>query len=195
MSSAEPNPVNLCAVPVKSLLRDYFLQFADANIINWCRTNNRKVITVPPIHRTSANVIASLRNMPAGFVKSDSLWCIPNRTAMLFLESKERPGEMWGFQLQYAASPPAWDEKHLAPLGAQVEEAKQRYSALLTSARLYLQVLSAAHRELHGIALELDKDTVALSVNDLALGIKYKPCLYVKSWILTPEEYDAAMTL
>lgn len=195
MSSAEPNPTNLCAAPVKSLLRDYFLQFTDANVINWCRANKRKVITVPPMHRTTANLIASLRHMPAGFVKPNSLWYIPERTAVLFLEPKDRPGEIWGFQLCYAASPPAWDEEHLKKLGEQMAEGKQRYSALLTSARMYLQTLSAEHPELRNVALELDRDTVTLSVNDPSLGVKFAPCLYVKSWIMTPEEYDAAMAL
>lgn len=195
MSSAEPNPANLCGEPVKRLLRDYFLQFTDANIINWCRTNNRKVITIPPLHRTTANLIASLAKMPKSFIKADSVWSIPERTAMLFLESKKKPGEIWGFQLQYVAKPPVWVPEHLSPLGEQVEDAKQRYSALLTSARMYLQVLAGEHPELRTIGLELDKDTVVLKVNDLALGATYTPCIHVKSWVTSPEEYDAAMAL
>lgn len=195
MSSASPSPINLCGAPVKSMLRDYFLQFADANIINWCRTNNRKVITVPLMHRTTANLISSLRNMPVGFVQTESLWYIPKRTAVLFLECKARPGEIWGFQLCHAPVAPAWDEKHLEPLGDQQPEARKLYGMLLTTARGYLQLLSEKHQELRGIALELDKDTVALSVNDPALGVKYASCVYVKSWIMTPEEFDAAMAL
>lgn len=189
----DANPTSVSETPVKSLLRDYFLQFSDSNIIDWCRIHHKRLAVIPSLHRTAANLISSLMNMPTSFVQPDSLWYIPPGPAILMLECKVRPGEIWGFQLCYDVEAPAWDEDHLKQLGEQEGEGKQRYSALLSSARAYLVSLAQKHPELRGIGLELDKDTLSLSIQDSAVGVKFTPCLYVRSWIMTPEEVDAVL--
>lgn len=185
---------DLAELPIKQILTNYFRQFTQNNVVNWCRIKHVPMIKVPRSHLTTANIISTMRTMPMNFITSNALFYMPNRVKPLVLEKQSVPGEVWGFTLAHhpAGSPkPIWDENALDHFGNQTNQAKETVGVLLVCAKVYLQDLVRTHAELRGLSLELNTEDMVLRLVDSNLPeVGFDEYISVEAHRMTPEEID-----
>ncbi len=176
----------ICEWVVKSLLRDYFLQFSPSVINKWCAMHRLRPLVIPKKHKELGAMYERANLLPG--VKSDSLANLGKPAKKMLIESDK--GEVYGVYLSYTDNSPIWDEALVNSFGASAERLRATVGQLLSVADLYLKVLQQTYQELPDLRFDLEKSTMMWVLHDPVLKLPFLGKIGCRLELLSPEEVD-----
>lgn len=176
----------ICEWVVKSLLRDYFLQFSPAVINKWCAMHRIRPLVIPKKHKELGAMYERAAVLPG--VNPESLANLGTPAKKMLIENGK--GEVYGLYLTYTDNSPIWDEALVNSFGDLAERLRATVGQLLSSADLYLKVLHQTHPELPDLRFDLEKSTMMWVVHDPVLKLPFLGKIGCRLELLSPEEVD-----
>jgi hypothetical protein len=161
--------LRLAEMPLKKMLKDYFIQFLPDNLLDICEEYNVSTSRIPKsyIDLAKLNKLIESGELPIKTLGNNSLLKIPNNQETIKIVMPDE--SLYHLYVINTDKNHKWNESLFTPFEKETEKVKKEIGKLMNITMFAFNYLQTQHSELKTISIETDPVNVTLFLKDSIL--------------------------